>query len=109
MDVGLESFATLSNGEQIDNPVKWLRKVLQENPALIQTLPFKDFETKRELQQQDQAVLDLFVQHCEVRLALVEKLFAGFDRSVGLEQTLQHRVAEQLAVGARGSACGAEV
>jgi len=50
-----EQLISLVNpGEQIDNPVKWLRKVLQENPALIQTLPFKDFETKRELQQQDQ-------------------------------------------------------
>src|SRR5437879_3570941 len=41
-------------GEQIDNPVRWLRKVLQENPALVQTLPFTDFETKKELQQQAQ-------------------------------------------------------
>ena len=44
----------INPGEQIDNPVKWLRQVLKDNPALVQTLPFTDFETKKELQQQAQ-------------------------------------------------------
>src|SRR5207253_563654 len=48
----------INPGEQIDNPVKWLRQVLKDNPALVQTLPFTDFETKMELQQQAQEQIE---------------------------------------------------
>ena len=57
----------LNPGEQISNPVAWLKKVLQDSPQLIQTLPFEDYvyvsPAERKQQEQEALAYDKQVFH----------------------------------------------
>jgi len=49
----------INPGEEIRNPVAWLKKVLSDSPQLVQTLPFEDYVyvSPAERKQQDQEAL----------------------------------------------------
>jgi len=76
-------------GEQITNPVQWLRKVLRENPALIQQLswePIPDLKKQREdAKQQAQADYQTFLGFCRQK-EMISPGRTNFDLIYGLYQ-----------------------
>jgi hypothetical protein len=69
-------------GEQITNPVEWLKKVLKDNPSLIQQLswePIPDIrKQKEEDRQQLQADYQTFLEFCR-RKEMISPSKANFD------------------------------